>query len=216
LIREVSRLWRFSEFYSSPDRTIQFIEMQEVGGSAIEHNISEHWFKTTGYNQSMTDLLGSDLPPESTANKKLLVGSDSYATLSGLPPPDYTIPDGAIDPAGATVTWWLYQEVVIPPATMPSEGTNSLHVTNPSQFNPPSIWATGPSSPTNFAGQTGSVVLPTAVPRPRRAGWPCSRSPSPRSGSSCSRGGGEPSARRTSRGRPAGARDGRRARARAA
>lgn len=155
-----SHLWRFSELYSSPDRTVQFIEMVEVSGSPIEHGIAGHWYKTNGYNQDMSDLLGSNLPPGSTAFKRFLVGSESYAALPGVPAPDYTIPDGAIDPEGDKVTWWFYQEIIIPPDTMPSDGTLSLFVTNPDPNNPPPAYDTALNSPTNFAGQTGTVVLP--------------------------------------------------------
>ena len=47
-----SHLWRFSEFYSSPDRKVQFIEMREIGGSDIETGIAGHWFATNTYNRS--------------------------------------------------------------------------------------------------------------------------------------------------------------------
>jgi hypothetical protein len=159
-----SHLWRFSELYSSPDRSIQFIEMQEVGGSAIEWGIGNHWYRTNTYNLDLSDLLGSNLPNVSTANKKFLVGSESYAALPGVPPPDYTIPDGAIDPSGDTVMWWFYQTIAIPPQTMPSDGLRSLYITNPQESNPAPIFAIAFNSPTNFAGQTGMVVISQAVP----------------------------------------------------
>src|SRR5262245_10365374 len=100
-----SHMWRFSEFYSSPDRTVQFIEMQEIDGSDIETNIHAHWYETNGYNHDHTDLLGSNLP-FGTANKKFLVGTASYAALPGVPAPDYVLPDGFFDPSGDTVIWW--------------------------------------------------------------------------------------------------------------
>ena len=156
-----SHLWRFSEFYSSPDRSIQFIEMQEIGGSDSETNISGHWFATDGYNQGHSQLLGSDLP-FGTANKKVLVGTQSYAALPGVPAPDYVVPDGILDPAGDTVVWWFYQTIVIPPNKMPSDGVRSLRVVNPATPGNPPVYAIGVNTPTNFAGQTGSVSI--AVP----------------------------------------------------
>src|SRR5262245_43245934 len=81
-----SHLWRFSEFYSSPDRSVQFIEMQEIQGSDNETNLSEHWYATNGYNQNHSQLLGTDLP-FGTAFKKFLVGTQSYAALHGVPKP---------------------------------------------------------------------------------------------------------------------------------
>ena len=76
-----SHLWRFEQFYSSQDRKVQFIVMREIGGSNIETNISEHWYRTDHYNLDMSDLLGTDLP-FGTANKAFLVGTQSYAALA--------------------------------------------------------------------------------------------------------------------------------------
>ena len=170
-----SHLWRFSEFYSSPDRSVQFIEMQEIAGSCNETNISEHWYTTNGYNQDRTDLLGSDIgccPAScvcsascSTANKKFLVGTQSYAALPGVPAPDYVLPDGFLDPSGDTVVWWFYQTKTIP--VMPSDGRLSISVSAPA--NPASGFVVGENSPTNFAGVTGTVVLPERVPS--LSGW---------------------------------------------
>lgn len=150
-----SHLWRFEEFYSSPDRKVQFIEMREIGGSAIENNISEHWYATNGYNQDHSQLLGSDLVGN-TAEKKFLVGTESYASLAAatnLPEPDYVLPDGFLDPTGDTVVWWFYQTIGIPPGVMPTDGYHSVTVTDPTT---PS-YAVTVNSPTNFAGETGSI-----------------------------------------------------------
>ena len=154
-----SHLWRYSEFYSSPDRSIQYIEMREIEGSEIETQISDHWFQTDTYNLDHSELLGTDLP-FGTAFKRFLVGTESYAALPGVPAPDYVLPDGFLDPNGDTVVWWFYQTLTIPPATMPSDGIHSLEV----------IGADNPTfqvaihSPTNFAGETGTIVLPSGVP----------------------------------------------------
>ena len=154
-----SHLWRFSEFYSSPNRKVQFIEMQEIGGSENETAIAGHWFATNGYNQDHSELLGSDLP-FGTANKKFLVGTESYAALPGVPAPDYVVPDGIIDPSGDTVVWWFYQTLAIPPGLMPSDGVLSLSILNLAV----PTHSIGVNSPTNFAGETGTVVLTPIVP----------------------------------------------------
>ncbi len=156
-----SHLWRFSEFYSSPDRAVQFIEMQEIGGSDNETQIAGHWYATNGYNQDHSELLGSNLP-FGTANKKFLVGTQSYAALPGVPPPDYVLPDGFLDPSGDTVVWWFYQTKTIPSGVMPSDGTLSIHVIDPAD--PASGFVVGLNSPTNFEGDTGLVVQPSGVP----------------------------------------------------
>lgn len=161
-----SHLWRFSEFYSSPDKQIQFIEMQEIGGSNNETGIEGHWYATNSFNQNHSQILGTPLP-FGTANKKFLVGSQSYAALPGVPAPDYIVPDGIIEPSGDTIVWWFYQTLTIPPGTMPSNGTHSLHLKNPA--NPSLGFKTGPNSPTNFAGETGT--LGGAIPIPATSPW---------------------------------------------
>jgi hypothetical protein len=157
-----SHLWRFSEFYSSPDRTIQFIEMKEIGGSDNETAISGHWYATNTYNLDHSELLGSDLEPP-TANLNFLVGTESYAALPGVPQPDYVLPDGIIDPSGDTVVWWFYQTIEIPPGVMPSDGVMSITVDDPDL----PTYTVGVNSPTNLAGDTGTVDLSIAVPAGR-------------------------------------------------
>lgn len=163
-----SHLWRFSEFYSSADGSVQFIEMQEIGGSDSETNIDGHWFATDGYNQDHSQLLGTDLP-FGTANKKFLVGTQSYAALPGVPAPDYVLPDGILDPSGDTVVWWFYQTIVIPPGVMPTDGVDSIHVVSPANPGNPPVYAVGTNSPTNFAGETGTVVQ--SLPAPSLSTW---------------------------------------------
>ncbi len=154
-----SHLWRFNEFYSSPDRSIQFIEMREIGGSDNETAIANHWFATNTYNLDHSELLGSDLQPP-TAHKKFLVATQSYAALPGVPQPDYLVPDGFLDPDGDTVVWWFYQTIEIPPGVMPSDGWQSITVVDP---NAPT-YSVGVNSPTNFAGEKGIVILSPPVP----------------------------------------------------
>jgi hypothetical protein len=163
-----SHLWRFSEFYSSPDKQIQFIEMQEIGGSDFETNIQGHWYATNSYNQNHAQLLGTPLP-FGTANKKFLVGTVAYAALPGVPAPDYILPNGILEPSGDTIVWWFYQTKTIPPATMPSDGVHSLTVIDP--VNPDSGYAVTTNSPTNFAGVTGRVLAPGQLPVPASSGW---------------------------------------------
>ena len=164
-----SHLWRFSEFYSSPDRKVQFIEMQEIGSSNFETALSNHWYATNTYNLDHSELLGSDLELP-TADQKFLVGTESYAALPGVPQPDYVLPDGIIDPNGDTVVWWFYQTIVIPPGVMPSDGVMSITVEDPDL----PTYTVGVNSPTNLAGDTGTVVLPPAVPSGRAWGIPLS------------------------------------------
>lgn len=165
--RAASHLWRFNEFYSSPDRSIQFIEMREIAGSNNETHISNHWYATNSYNLDHSELLGSDLVGR-TARKKFLVGTQSYAALPGVPQPDYLVPDGFLDPDGDTVVWWFYQTIEIPPGVMPSDGWHSITVVDPDI----PTYSVGVNSPTNFAGEKGIVILSPSVPSGRYWGIP--------------------------------------------
>jgi hypothetical protein len=152
-----SHLWRFHEFYSSQDRKVQYIVMKEIGGSAIETNLSEHWYATNSFNQDHSQLLNTDLVGN-TANKKFLVGTQSYAALAaakGYPAPDYVLPDGFMNPLGDTVVWWFYQTITIPPGAMTLDGYHAIRVVNPSI----PTYETVVNLPTNFAGQSGTIPL---------------------------------------------------------
>ena len=130
------------------------------GGSEIETNLDQHWYATNSFNQNHSQVLGYDLP-FGTAFKKFLVGTQSYAVmaaLQNLPEPDYILPDGFLNPDGDTVVWWFYQTIVIPPGVMPQDGFRSIRVVNPTI----PTYAVETNSPTNFAGETGTI--PLAVP----------------------------------------------------
>ena len=159
--RANSHLWRISEVYSSPDRSIQFIEMEEYGGSDIEVGMATRWFATNTYNLDHSDLLGTNLP-FGTAFKKFLVGSESYDALIGVPAPDYVLPDGFMDPNGDTILWWFYQKFTYGAGVMPADGVNSLNLSYPVPLDP--VLSVGQNSPTNYIGDFGSVVLPASVP----------------------------------------------------
>lgn len=154
-----SHNWRFSEFYSSADGSIQFIEMQEIAGANAEVNLANKWFATDTFNVDHSQVLGANLTLP-TAHRKFLVGSASYAALPDVPVPDYVLPDGFLDPAGDTMVWWFYQTIEIPPGVMPVQGGLSISVVDP---NVPT-YSVGPNSPTNLAGDTGTISLPSGVP----------------------------------------------------
>lgn len=148
-----SHLWRFNEFYSNADGTIQFIEMQECCGEDDETNTANAWIDTLGPNFNFFSL-GTDLNGP-TGNRQFLIATAGFAALPGAPTPDFIMPDAFFDPiAGDTVRYRsVNDQVVIPSGTMPTDGTLSIDRDLNVAVN----------SPTNFAGVTGSVSLP-AVP----------------------------------------------------
>ena len=167
-VRAGSHLWRFSEFFSSADGRIQFLELVEIGGSDFETHLSSRWFQTDTFTPNQDILLGHDLVGL-TANQLFLVGTPSYAALPGAPQPDYILPDGFFSPHGDTILWWFYDSFIIVDGELPIDGISSLNRVSPEvagQIPTPESQAAfvAVNSPTNFLGETGSVLAPAPVP----------------------------------------------------
>jgi hypothetical protein len=144
-----SHLWRFSEFYSNADGTIQFIEFYESGGSANEFHLTGKTLSSNGNSY----VFPTDLPGP-TANLKFLVGTPAYASLPGVPAPDYVIAANFFDTTGDTMTIEWYDTITFNDGDVPTDGVNSMNYD----------FSTGVNSPTNFAGTTGTVDLGDPVP----------------------------------------------------
>ena len=143
-----SHLWVINEVFSSPDGSVQFIEMMECCGAANETFIGNKWVKsaTTGYQYDFTE----NLPPGSTANAHLLLATAAFAALPGAPTPDHIIQENFFDLTSDEIIYWLYTNSILEygPGELPLDGITSLNQDG----------TTGVNSPTNFAGETGSVI----------------------------------------------------------
>jgi hypothetical protein len=144
-----AHLWRFSEFFSNSDGSVQFIEMQECCGSSVEVNLRTWDLHSNANTYIFPNGLTGD-----TAYQHLLLATQSFADLPGAPTPDFIIPPQFFDPAGDTLTYRTVDTVTIPAHTMPVNGTDSIDRS----------LAVHTNDPTNFAGITGSVVAPFSVP----------------------------------------------------
>ena len=148
-VSAASHLWRFNEIYSNADGTIQFIEMKECCGAGSEWALNGKWILAVNAgNQFFFDenLTGD------TAFKHVLLATEGFAALSGVPKPDFIIPDAFLPFDGDTLEYWLYGDATWSYAKgqLPLDGILSLNVD----------YTTDVNSPTNFAGDTGSVKLP--------------------------------------------------------
>jgi hypothetical protein len=144
-----SHLWRFSEIFSNADGTIQYIEFHESGGSDNEFHMTG---KSVDSNAN-SYVFPTDLPGP-TANLYFLVGTQAYADLPGVPAPDYVIPTNFFDPSGDTLSIEWYDTVTFSDGDLPTDGVHSMN---------PDL-TSGVSSPTNFAGETGTVDLTSGIP----------------------------------------------------
>ncbi|MBT8484606.1 MAG: hypothetical protein HKO59_06020 [Phycisphaerales bacterium] len=144
-----SHLWRFNEIFSNADGTIQFVELKECCGAAFETGLFGKWVRsdTTG---NQFDFMTTLRPP--TSNRHLLLATEAFAALPGAPTPDFIIPEQFFDLTQDELTYWLYSEafMIFGPGDLPTDGVASLAVDG----------TTATNSPTNYAGDTGSVVVP--------------------------------------------------------
>lgn len=145
--------WKINQLYSNADGTLQFIEMFEppsgspgqdmLLGNAISSNSSVFIFPR-------------NLPNSNTAGKKFLIGTAGLAAASGVTP-DYIMPDGFIFLSNVTINFASFDSVG-PIQSVPTDGTLSLTRLGANSF------TTATNLPTNFAGTTGTVVVPTPTP----------------------------------------------------
>ena len=156
-----SHQWRFNEVFSNADGTVQFIEMKECCGAVSEHALLDKWILAVN---SATQYTFRRNITGDTAFKYLLLATQGYADLAGAPTPDFIVPDGFLPLGGETLEYWMYPDATWSYAQLPIDGITSLNEDG----------STGINSPSNFAGETGSIdvtvpVLPTTWGRIKRA-----------------------------------------------
>lgn len=146
-------LWRFTEIFSNASGDTQFVELfvPEAGENGVGP-----FTVTAGSN--VFSFVNSLPAASSTLNTWILIATPNFASLPGAVAPDYILPAHFFAPGGGTLNYagvdvWNYGAV-------PTDGIHSLLKTG----------ATAVNSPTNFAGQTGSVSITTPVPATRSAG----------------------------------------------
>lgn len=144
-------LWKINEIYSNADGTVQFIEFTTTFGN--QQFVSGQTVTTQGTSTKTFSFPGN-LPSDS-ANKKFLMGTAAVAAASGVTP-DFIIPNGFLSLGSGSVNFAGFDLVNY--ASLPADGTLSIDRTG----------ATATNSPTNFAGQSGVVVISNPTP-PRLA-----------------------------------------------
>ncbi len=141
--------WEIAEVFSSLDGTVQFIEL--FNPDKDEHGLLGQRLTTSSGN---VFVFPSSLSTTNTENRRLLIATAAFAAIPGAPTPDYLIPAGFLQRAGDTLTY-LATPDSLTFASLPADGLTSLSGTG----------AQGTNSPTNFAGQSGSVRLATVTVR---------------------------------------------------
>jgi hypothetical protein len=156
--------WRIKEIFSNHDGTIQFIEFFTTSG--FENFVSNHTLAATsdGNLKAYTIPPGSDFLG-STAGRHFLLATAGFAGASGLLPNFTPLPNKFFDPDAASIALNFANGTEVATfagSLLPKDGVNSLTDTILVAF--PGVdtdnFVVGVNSPTNYAGQTGSVNAP--------------------------------------------------------
>ena len=147
-------LWQIDQAFSSADGKVQFIELHDPSNG--EDLLTNHFIKSNEHSFTFPSNLSTD----ATANKHFLIGTASYAALSGAAAPDYVVPDNFFNPAGDTFNYADVDTFSFTAGQLPTDGVKSL-------FRDVSSGAlsTATNSETNLAGQTASITA-SSTPAP--------------------------------------------------
>jgi hypothetical protein len=149
-------LWRVKEIFSNADGTIQFIEIATCCGSTSENFLGGQVLSSnTNAFTFPSNVAGS------TLNKHVLLATSGFAALPGAPTPDHIIVSNFFSTNADTITFSVYDTLVFPSGRLPTDGTTSLNK-NPDDSTDTTFTAV--NSPTNYAGQTGTVSASPGPP----------------------------------------------------
>jgi len=143
--------FQVNELYSNASGSVQFIELLEAFGANGQQLLSGHTLRVTQGSTVRTFTFPNDLPSGATAGKHVLIATSAFAAL-GIVTPDYIVPAGFLFTNGATVDYAGVDSVTY--GALPVDGVSSLNRNG----------TTGVNSPTNFAGQSGSIGAPPPPP----------------------------------------------------
>ncbi len=137
-------LYGINELYSNADGTIQFIELT-VGNANGESFWQGQSITVTQGATAHLYTFPTNLPSTQTANTKVLIATQGFADL-GIVTPDFIVFPGFLyTSGGATVNFAGVDFVSY--SLLPTNGTSSINRSG----------TIGVNSPTDFAGNTGTV-----------------------------------------------------------
>lgn len=139
--------FQINEVYSSPDGSIQFVELREAFGLSGQQFLSGHTLTSTQGSITRVFTFPNNLPTSSTQNRFVLIATPGFAAAAGVTP-DYTVPAPFLFPGGGTVDYAGVDQVTYP--ALPADGRSSVGRSG----------VAAPATPTNFAGQTGTLAPP--------------------------------------------------------
>ena len=142
--------WQIAEVFTNADGTVQFIEF--FTNDIDPQNLLKSKEKVRIVTNEQTFVFPSDLGAPQTGDRRMLIGTAAFEALPGAPTLDYTISANFFSTSGGVLIEYVDEDDVIDsvsPSPLATDGILSWN-RNDSLLN----------SPTNFAGDTGSVDAP--------------------------------------------------------
>ncbi|MBP6057450.1 MAG: calcium-binding protein [Nitrosomonas sp.] len=136
--------FHINEVYSNSDGSVQFIEF--VGDADAQHIWAGHSITSSNGASTNTYPISTNLPSAATNGKSVLVATQGFANL-GIVAPDYIIPNGFLFATNSTISFPGMVGGTLTYTQLPVDGKLSLNRDG----------STGINSPTNYAGNTGTV-----------------------------------------------------------
>lgn len=152
-------LWKIDEVYSNASGNVQFIELQQPSFEIDDERfVSGHTLTDSALGHSFT--FPTDLPAAPVANQFFLVATPGYAALKGVPVADYVLPmNNFFSTSGDTITYAEgVDSLTFSGSQLPTDGIDSLN-----RAYGASTFTIATNSPTDFAGQTGTVPEPGVI-----------------------------------------------------
>jgi serralysin len=155
-------LYDIDEIFSSADGTVQFIEL-----SVDNHDGEGFWagqfITVTENGVTHSFQFPTDLPSETTSNTHVLIATQGFVNLGTGVTPNFIIPSGFLFTDGGSVSVnYAGKDSVTYSGDLPLDGSDSLNFTAGFIQTQGRTGTVGAASPTNFAGATGTVSVPSS------------------------------------------------------
>jgi hypothetical protein len=154
--RATFHLWEISEVFSNANGSVQFVEFET--NSALQNFLVGQVLRTEQNNVTLQSFtFPSNLPLQSTQDRFFLVATPGFQAVAGIEP-DFEIPVGFIE-VGVVDELELVgaDDFGFLPSELPTDGLSSLNALGGGSI------GVAAATPTNFAGQTGTLPEPGAA-----------------------------------------------------
>lgn len=158
--RAAFHVWNLQELYSDSTGTLQFVELFTNSNTQTNFTVPRQ-IAVSNVGGTLTNTF--TMPTSTlaaTLNKTLLFGTAGLAAAGG-PTPDYIIPNNFLFTGGGSINFFGANDGTY--TALPTDGTQSRawpFTGSTTGTNPVASINNAVNSPTNFAGQTGTVGVP--------------------------------------------------------